>query len=227
GGWDVYFTGSVSPRLESSVTGSDAYGGRDFEPVQLRNARSFFRYLAFEEDRPEFDVLTDLDFAAPPDTGFMARLMNAEESDLSAFHARGGKLLLWHGWADVGLNPLRTIDYFERVRETMGTERADEMIRLFMVPGMYHCSGGPGPDRFDDLAALERWVESGAAPEQMIASKVAGEGFAAGRGPGGIAGSSQGTEVLRTRPLCSYPMVARYRGAGSIDQAESFECSRP
>jgi len=227
GGWDVYFTGMLSSTPENPVTGRDAYGGSDFEPVQLRNARSYFQYLAFEQDRPEFDVLTDLDFAAPPDTTFMARLMNADDSDLSALHARGGKVLLWHGWADVGLIPLRTIEYFERVRETMGPARADELIRLFMVPGMYHCSGGPGPDQFDDLAALEKWVESGVAPERMIARKFTGGGYAAGRGPGGMAGSSQGSEVVRSRPLCAYPLVASYMGTGSFNEAESFDCRLP
>jgi len=224
GGWDVYFTGMQSQDPETSATGKDAYGGSDFEPVQLRNARSFFRYLAFEEDQPEFNVLTDLDFAAPPDTTFMARLMNADDSDLGALHARGGKVLLWHGWADVGLNPLRTIEYFERVNDTLEAQHADELIRLFMVPGMYHCSGGPGPDRFDDLAALEMWVEFGVAPEQMTASKAADGGYAAGRGPGGMADSSQKSGFVRSRPLCAYPLVARYGGTGSIDRAESFEC---
>ncbi len=227
GGWDVYITGMLSSTPEIPVAGKDAYGGSDFEPVQLRNARSFFQYLAFEDDLPDFDVLTDLDFAAPPDTTFMARLMNADDSDLSALHARGGKVLLWHGWADVGLNPRRTIEYFERVRKTMGARRADDLIRLFMVPGMYHCSGGPGPDQFDDLAALENWVEAGVSPIRMIAKKVRGGDYAAGRGPGGMAGSSQGSRVVRSRPLCAYPLVARYSGSGSIDEAESFDCRRP
>ena len=226
GGWDVYFSGRLSsPR--SPNTGRDAYGGSDFEPVQLRNARSFFQYLAFEQDRPEYDVLTDLDFASPPDTSFMARLMNADDADLSALHERGGKILLWHGWADVGINPLRTIDYFERVRATIGVERTDEMMRLFMVPGMYHCTGGPGPDSFDDLEALENWVESGLAPERMIATKFTGGGYGSGLGPGGVAVSSRGSEVVRTRPLCAYPLVARYRGTGSHDEAGNFECRRP
>ena len=228
GGWDVYFTGQLAGAAGTGSADGDAYGGNDFEPVQLRNARSFFRFLAFEQDRPDFDVLSDLDFAAVPDTSFMASLMNATEPDLSALHERGGKILMWHGWADVGLNPLRTIEYFEQVRATLGQTVADDLIRLFMVPGMYHCSGGPGPDRFDDLSALERWVEEGVAPQTMLAVESADPGsYASGRGPGGMAGSSPKAAVTRSRLLCAYPRVARYRGTGSPDSAESFECRMP
>ncbi|MFQ5526134.1 MAG: tannase/feruloyl esterase family alpha/beta hydrolase [Thermoanaerobaculia bacterium] len=224
GGWDVYFTGRLGSSTAGDAVDGDAYGGSGFEAVQLRNARSFFKYLAFKRDRPEFEVLSDLDFAAPPDTRYMAGIMNADDSDLSALHERGGKLLLWHGWADVGLNPLRTIAYFDRVRRRLGARRADQTLRLFMVPGMYHCSGGPGPDRFDDLGALEKWVESGVAPERIIARNTRSGGYAAGRGPGGMAEATQNSETVRSRPLCAYPGAAVYRGAGSIDEAESFDC---
>ncbi len=227
GGWDIYFIGSHSLHAGSTSDGEDAYGGNDFEPVQLRNARSFFQYLAFEEDRPEFDVLVDFDFESVPDFTLMTELMNADDADLTGLHQHGGKILMWHGWADVGLNPLRTIKYFDRVHETMGHEIANDVIRLFMVPGMYHCSGGPGPDRFDDLSALEQWVEADIAPTQLVASKLAGEAFGVGRGPGGMSATSEGAEVTRTRLVCAYPMVARYLGVGSIDQAENFACRQP
>ncbi len=135
----------------------------------------------------------------------------------------GKKVLLWHGWADVGLNPLRTIQYHEAVQQTLGKEQTDGFLRLFMVPGMYHCEGGPGPDRFDELTALEDWVERGIAPERMVAYKTTGaNAFYPERRPGSLAGSM--TDILRSRPLCAYPKVARYRGRGSIDTAENFAC---
>jgi len=95
---------------------------------------------------------------------------------------------------------------------------------LFLVPGMYHCGGGPGPNVFDDLSALETWVERGVAPEEMVAYKTASQNdFAPNRGPTENR-FPEDVMVLRSRPLCAYPMVARYDGRGSIDAAENFEC---
>jgi len=226
GGWDVYFTGIEEPVADAEhADGRNAYGGGLFTAVQLRNAASFFKYLAFETDRPEYNVLTDLDFNDVPDTGFMAKMMNALDAELSTVHEKGKKIILWHGWADVGLNPLRTIRYYERVREETGSEAARDFIRLFMVPGMYHCDGGPGPDLFDDLTALENWVEKGQPPERMTAYKTRGKNdFYPHRSP---AGDSDISNVIRSRPLCAYPKVARYKGRGSIDLAENFRCVNP
>ncbi len=226
GGWDVYFTGMEDPAADAEhADGRNAYGGGLFTAVQLRNASSFFKYLAFEVDQPDYDVLADLDFENVPDVSFMAKMMNATDADLSAVHGDGKKILLWHGWADVGLNPIRTIQYYEQVREQMGGKTVAEFMRLFMVPGMYHCDGGPGPDLFDDLTALENWVERGEAPEQMTAYKTRGANdFYPHRAP---SGRPDLTHVTRTRPLCAYPKVARYTGKGSIDQAENFRCVDP
>lgn len=106
----------------------------------------------------------------------------------------------------------------------MGTERVDEFMRLFLAPGMYHCDGGPGPDVFDDLTALEEWVERGLPPERMVAYKAElPDGYRALHGnvlPVDVA-------VERSRPLCAYPDVARYQGRGSIDEAGNFECVAP
>jgi feruloyl esterase len=152
--------------------------------------------------------------------------MNADDPDLSHVGVSGKKIILWHGWADVGLIPLRTIQYYKAVQQTVGKARTDEFLRLFMVPGMYHCEGGPGPDIFDDLAALEDWVEQGEVPEQMIAYKTSGQNsFYPHRAPG--VRQQKADEVLRSRPLCSYPRVARYNGQGSIDEAQNFRCIQP
>lgn len=224
GGWDVYLVGRMSGAKMGNGAGDDAYGGDAFAPVQLRNALSFFKYFAFEHDRPDFDAVEDLDFANVPDTSYMAALMNATDTDLSAFHARGGKLILSHGWSDVGLNPLATIKYYEDVRDKMGASRADDFMRLFMVPGMYHCSGGPGPDLYDDLEALENWVENGVAPQTMITYQVEDAGKYNARERTAL---RAGARVLRSRPLCAYPRVARYKGEGSIDEAANFACVAP
>src|SRR5262249_2205339 len=128
----------------------------------------------------------------------------------SAFRARGGKIVMHTGWADPILPAPDVIKYYEEVTEAMGgADKTKEFFRLFMAPGMGHCSGGPGPNSLDALAARENWAEKGTAPEKIIASR--------GR-PGAIE---------RTRPLCVYPQVARWNGKGSTDDAANFACVNP
>jgi tannase/feruloyl esterase len=119
------------------------------------------------------------------------------------------RLLMYHGWNDQLIAPQNSIDHFTSVQKAMGAAKAAEFVRLFMAPGMTHCAGGPGPNTFDMLTLLEQWVEKGNAPTQVTASH-----------------STNGT-VDRTRPLCAYPQIARYKGAGSIDEAASFICQAP
>jgi hypothetical protein len=148
--------------------------------------------------------------------------LNAVDPNLKALNDRGGKLILYHGWNDPALAPLATVNYYQSVVAKMGPKVAADFVRLYMVPGMQHCGGGPGPDSFGDApsgtkedpqhsmsAALERWVEAGIAPDKIIATKYAGK------------------DVVRTRPLCPYPKVARYLGTGSTDEATSFTCAEP
>jgi len=140
----------------------------------------------------------------------MAALRDPADPNLVAFQDNHGKLLLYHGWADPALSALSTIRYYEEVVQAIGSARQTAAFaRLFLVPGMNHCTGGPGPNVFDALTALERWVEQGIAPDQIIASHLTA----------GVAD--------RTRPLCPYPQVARYVGTGSIDAAENFTCTPP
>jgi hypothetical protein len=134
-------------------------------------------------------------------------LLGTDNPDLSAFRSRGGKLLMWHGWNDQLIFPRGTIDYYDRLVATMGAQQTRQFARLFMAPGVEHCGGGPGPDAIDAFDKLLKWVESGQAPTQVLASEVV-----AGR-------------TVLTRPLCSYPQVARYTGRGSADDAENFRCS--
>ena len=132
---------------------------------------------------------------------------------------------MWHGWADVGLIPMRSIEYYEKVQLTMGTAETDDFLRLFMLPGMYHCSGGPGPDTFDDLTALERWVEQDIQPDRITAYNLPAStesNYVAER-----KGLDELDQALMSRPICPYPEVARYDGTGSTDDAANFMCVSP
>jgi feruloyl esterase len=129
-----------------------------------------------------------------------------EEPDLSAFLNRGGKLLLYHGWADPQTRAGNTIRYFESVKARVGAQRAADGVRLFMAPGMGHCAGGEGPDTFDAIAPLQRWVEKGEVPKTIEAALV------------------RDGKVLRTRPLCAFGTTAVWDGRGDPAQAASFAC---
>ncbi len=169
---------------------------------------TFFRYMAFPEKNPNYDITT-FDFDKdPPRMDAIRQILDATDPDLSAFRARGGRLLMYFGWADPALNARMGVEYYESVLARMG-EGTRDFFRLFMVPGMFHCSGGVGPNSFDALGALRRWVEQGVAPERIEAAQ------------------RQGGKVVRTRPLCPYPQVARYNGSGSVDEAASFTCRLP
>jgi len=135
-------------------------------------------------------------------------VIGTDDADLSAFRDRGGKAIVWHGWADPLIAAAGTIDYYQRVVDEMGGARNSErFIRLFMAPGVGHCGGGTGPAPSGQLEALLDWVEEGRAPETLTAAL-----------------RDQSGDVVRTRPLCPYPLVASYRGRGSTDDAESFVC---
>ena len=164
----------------------------------------FYKY--FVHANPAWDWKTmdfDTDVAAA-DTKY-ATLMNATDPDLTAFKARGGKLILYHGWNDQLIPAPASIRYYDRVVKAMGTPQTDDFARLFMAPGMLHCFGGVGPNTFDTVKALEQWVEQGTKPASLLASGATDAG-------------------ARTRPLCPYPQVAIYTGSGSVDDAANFVC---
>ena len=165
-----------------------------------------FKYVVHEDpnwDWRNFDLARDTAAADEKD-----KHIGATNPDLKAFRARGGKLILWHGWIDQLIAPENSIDYYTRVLEVMGPKQ-DDWMRLFMAPGMLHCSGGPGPDQFNGIAALERWVEQGVAPAQITAYHVTDN------------------RVDMSRPLCPYPQVAEYKGSGSTNDAANFTCKQP
>lgn len=153
---------------------------------------------------PAYDVLTfdpERDMAAL-NTGPAPEHLYQLKTDISAFVNRGGKLLLWHGFNDPGPSPLSTTAYLEGVQAKVPA--AKDAVRLFLAPGVLHCGGGAGPDRFDALTTLERWVEQGTPPASMLATK---------------AGSSL------SRPICSYPQLPRYSGMGDTNDAGNYTCA--
>ena len=152
-------------------------------------------------DAKTFDLERDLPLAIEK-VGFA---VNAIDPDLRAFKARGGKLLLYHGWNDPLISAGNTLNYYDSVVDKMGRGQ-DDWLRVFMVPGMGHCQGGAGPDQVNWMAPLERWRESGKAPERINAARVVAN------------------RVEMTRPLCPYPQIAQYTGIGSTNDADNFVC---
>jgi Tannase and feruloyl esterase len=143
-------------------------------------------------------------------------LLNSNDPNLGAFAARGGKLILFQGWADAAITPFGTIQYYRDIQQQMGNKEAQQFVRLFMAPGMMHCSGGPGPSNFDAVAAVDQWRQKNEPPESLLAAKYADSATASLGAPPG--------EPLVTRPLCAYPRVAHWTGKGSSDKAENYVC---
>ncbi len=173
-------------------------------PIQL--ADDYFKYVVFQDPKWDFRMLNfdgDVAKAMKKDGG----VLSATDADLRPFFAHGGKLVQYHGWTDQQVMPENSINYYKSVMATVGQAKVDASYRLFMAPGMNHCGGGDGPNAFDMLGVLEVWREKGKAPEAVIASH------------------ETGGKVDRTRPLCAYPKVAKYKGVGSTDEASSFVCA--
>jgi feruloyl esterase len=180
------------------------------EPGTL-NDLDLFKYVVHEDpkwDWHTFDIDRETQLAEEK-----AGYLNASDPDLSAFKARGGKLIMYHGWNDGGnggaIPPQNSVNYYESVLKKMGAQQ-DNWFRLFMVPGMAHCFGGPGPDQVNWIGALERWREAGIAPDQPTASRV-----------------DINNQVDMTRPVCPYPKIPKYSGIGSTNDAANFACQMP
>jgi len=200
GGWSTWLIGSdagSTPALHGVV--ADA-----------------FEWLMFNPDRPGFNYLTDFDWNTDPfQMDQAAQTFNATDPDLRDVKARGGKIVMYHGWGDPGANPLRTIAYYESVVAFMGqhfgpkwmaAENTERFLRLYMVPGMAHCGGGTGHANVDWLTPLVNWVENGVAPHAIVGTRA-----------------SDGS----TRPHCPYPQAAIYDGTGDPADAASYSCGTP
>jgi len=175
-------------------------------------------------DKPDWDYTTfTVESGLKAAQEKTASALNATDPDLKAFMARGGKLILYHGWEDPAISALNTIHYYQSVIAKMRQVNVDSFLRLYMAPGVQHCGGGPGPDSFGQVGdmmpgdpqhsvygALEQWVEKGAAPSAIIATKYAND-------------PNHRTQM--TRPLCPYPQAAKYKGAGDANDAANFVCA--
>jgi hypothetical protein len=208
-GWRMWNLGSVMPPIPilNVILGGPSLATVFSTPPTAINAdpQSSLRFLLqfdFDRDAPKI-YATDAQF---PTSGWGD--LSARSADLHVFHAHDGKLILFHGSADPIFSINDTIGWWNEVDRGNGG-RASNFVRLFPVPGMNHCLGGDSTDQFDVLAPLVDWVEHGKAPEQIMASA-----------------DPMSPWPKRTRPLCPYPQIARYRGAGDIDSAASFECRR-
>ena len=170
-------------------------------------ADSFFKFMAFDPaPGANWDYHT-FDFDVDPQrlTAISLRI-DATIPDLSAVRARGGKIVHYHGWADPGVTPKMSVNYYEAATKAMGEKETRDFYRFFPVPGMFHCGGGPGCGNVDWLTAAVNWVEKGDAPSMLVGAHI------------------EGGRTTRTRPICAYPSVARYKGSGSIDEAANFTC---
>lgn len=178
-------------------------------PVPALAGQEFYRWLVYDD--PDWSVANfdmDRDYRAARERA--VPVINAENPGLEDFTRRGGKLIIYQGWDDPVITPGTTIDYVEEAHRSLGPKAAGQ-VRLFMVPGMTHCGGGPGATSFDMQAALEAWAERGTAPTRILATKT---------------DLPEGAAPL-SRPLCAWPKVARYNGKGSVRDAASFSCKKP
>jgi len=211
-GWGFFTTGQ-----EPGGAANLILGGAYLKYFVLRDANA---------DPLAFDVATDM--AKVDKDGKNISALQTFDANLKPFRDRGGKLILYHGWGDDGISPLNTINYFKIVvdKTTGGPKAADastredatfqqaaqktgDFMRLFMIPGMNHCGGGPGPNTFDSVTALSNWVEKKQAPDTLLGSHM-----------------TNGVADL-TRPLCPYPAVAQYSGRGDVKDAANFSCTMP
>ncbi len=196
--------------------GGAPYGSElQWDGANVRSiAQTSVEFFSFGAPRPGFRY-RDFDFDNdPPKVEKAAAVLDPvaphTAPDLSGFERRGGKLIVYHGWADAGVTPFGMVDYYAEVAARQGgMERIRLWFRLFMVPGMYHCRGGNAPNTFDLLPALIAWVETGIAPDGIVATR------------------SENGKVVASRPLFAYPRVARYRGTGDVNDAGSWEAAPP
>lgn len=181
--------------------------------MQATMAQETFRWMVFGDANWNIESF-DIDRDYPKAKEALAGVMDADDPNLHEFTRRNGRLLLYHGWNDAAIPAGATIEYHNRLRTTLGPD-ADARIRLFMVPGMMHCAGGIGPTEFETLDTLDSWVETGVAPERIVARQY---------DPPAIFFPPRDARIIRTRPLCPWPQVASFDGSGSSDDEANFAC---
>ncbi len=208
GGWGPWITGSSPGKSLLFAFGTGFYSNMVYEKADWD-----YRLANIEQALEAAEAKT-------------AHKLDATDANLTRFKARGGKLILYHGWNDPAISALSTIQYFDSVVGRLGRAEAEAFLRLYMAPGMQHCGDGPGPNSFgqfgrapasepprDVFMALEQWVEKGTAPSAIVATKYVNDDPAKG--------------VQKTRPLCPHPQTAKYKGQGDPNDAASFVCASP
>lgn len=209
GGWGLWITG---PAPGQSLIFAFGIG--------------FFSSMQYEQKDWDYKK-ANVDEAVHAADKKLGNVLNAMEANLKPFESHGGKLIIYHGWDDAAISALNSINYYDAVVSKMGAKTADSFLRLYMVPGMQHCSGGPGTDDFGQYGiaatskdpqhnmyvALENWVEKGTAPSSIIAAK--------------LSSPVPGAAPTMTRPLCVYPQAASYKGSGDTNDAANFVCAAP
>lgn len=213
----AFYSAIINPRAKQEIYPGLALGselgwtsdvGRMHADITNTQASEYLRYAVFQDanwDFTTFDFDSAMALADRIDDG----VTKAMDPNLGEFFRRGGKLLQYHGWSDPSISPLNSINYYTSVVDLVGQANLSDSYRLFMIPGMDHCGGGDGPNTFDSIHAIEEWVEAGKPPERIIASQV------------------KDGKVSRTRPLCPFPQVAKYKGKGSTDDAANLVCAVP
>jgi len=195
----------------ADFSGLSATGGSPPAPKPNSITLDWWRYFLNQNPQWDWATLTPAWYELFWDQSVeeFSGVLATDNPDLSAFRDRGGKIVLWHGWADQLIYPEGTIDYYQRVQRQMGgAGETAKFARLFLAPGVGHCGGGAGPQPDGQFEAVVRWVEEGKAPEVLTAERRDGAGA-----------------VVRSRPLCQFPLVAKYKGAGSTDDAANFVCA--
>ena len=189
-----------------SGTGGAPPAGR---PFQI--ALDWWRFFLNQNPQWDWTTLTAASYEHYFDQSVeeFGAVLGTDNPDLSAFRDRGGKIVIWHGWSDNLIYPEGTIDYYQRVERQMGGEASTaKFARLFLAPGVGHCGGGAGPAPAGQFEAVVQWVEEGKAPEVLNAIR-----------------RDQGGSTVRSRPLCPFPLAAKYKGTGSTDDAANFACA--
>ncbi|BFM07917.1 tannase/feruloyl esterase family alpha/beta hydrolase [Halioxenophilus aromaticivorans] len=182
-------------------------------------------YLIYQQNPPQPYDLNSFKFnlASFEEIKPLYGLYSSTNTDLTAFKARGGKLMLWHGWSDQHISPINTIAYYEGVKKFMG-EQTEEFIQLYLLPGMYHCAGGEGPNQFDMLSKVMAWVEQGTTPNEVVAHQGSNDqGPAAGTPDDGGSMAKSAGSITRSRPVYPYPLIAQYTGQGDANSSENYQ----
>lgn len=226
-GQPIYPRGLPGAELGPGGWSTWVLGDRSGHSLGVDYGTGYFGDMVYGDPHWDFKTFT-VDAGLKAAVEKTASALNATDPNLKPFASHGGKLILYHGWNDPAISALSTVDYYEQVRRD--NSDAQSFVRLFMVPGMQHCYGGPGPSSFgqfgwrpgtgpddaehDLYKALEDWVERSMAPEQVIAAKIESDGKTA-------------QKITMTRPLCAYPKEAKYNGSGDTSDAKNFTCVEP